>query len=290
MRPGAGSAPDAPDLARAIGAVLDDERLDPAFKALALGVPGESDIARDIGVDVDPDRIFAAREALRRAIGETLSDRLRRIDETARPREAYAPSPDQVGRRTLANVALDLLVAAGETARAAERLEGATNMTDAFAALSSLCRRPGLVSERDAALRAFRLKHAADALVFDKWLSLQAAIPDRSTLDRIRGLMNDPDFALSNPNRARALIGAFAMSNTTEFARPDGAGFAFVAEIAAEIDARNPQLAARLLNAFRSWRVYEPVRRGKARIALERLAARSDLSIDSLDIVRRALD
>jgi aminopeptidase N len=143
--------------------------------------------------------------------------------------------------------------------------------------------------QREAALRAFAERYAAEPLVLDKWFGLQAAIPDADTLDRVRHLMNHPAFSLKNPNRARALIGGFAMANQRQFNRPDGAGYDFLAEMALTIDRFNPQVAARLATAFRTWRLLETGRRGKARAALERMAETSDLSRDLSDIVTRSL-
>jgi aminopeptidase N len=160
-------------------------------------------------------------------------------------------------------------------------------MTDRFAALAVLAQHAG--PRREAALAAFRERYRADALILDKWLALQAAIPEAATLDRVRALLADPAFAMGNPNRLRALVGSFATANQTQFNRPDGAGYDFLAEVVIDTDGRNPQVAARLLSAFRSWRALEAGRRGKARAALERVAAVGTLSADVRDIVARSL-
>ena len=123
----------------------------------------------------------------------------------------------------------------------------------------------------------------------DKWFSLQAAIPEAATLARVRGLTEHPAFSLANPNRLRALIGAFAQANQTQFNRPDGAGYDFLVETVLALDARNPQVAARLLGAFKSWRALEAGRRACAEAALKRVAAVETLSRDVADIVRRSL-
>ena len=122
----------------------------------------------------------------------------------------------------------------------------------------------------------------------DKWFALQAMIAEPATLDRVRKLMHHPAFSLANPNRVRALIGTFAAGNPSQFNRPDGAGYAFLAEIALKLDPKNPQVAARLFSSFKSWRALEPVRRAAAEAELKRVAAAS-LSTDSRDIVGRAL-
>jgi aminopeptidase N len=105
----------------------------------------------------------------------------------------------------------------------------------------------------------------------------------------VKALMEHPAFSISNPNRIRALIGGFAAGNPTQFNRPDGAGYDFLADFVLELDARNPQTAARLLASFRSWRALEEGRRRKAEAALSRIAAARDLSRDTRDIITRTL-
>ena len=101
--------------------------------------------------------------------------------------------------------------------------------------------------------------------------------------------MDRPPFDLGNPNRVRALVGSFATGNPTQFHRRDGAGHDFLAGMVLTLDQRNPQVAARLLTAFRSWRTLEPVRRARAEAALKKIAAAPKLSPDVSDIVTRTL-
>jgi aminopeptidase N len=105
----------------------------------------------------------------------------------------------------------------------------------------------------------------------------------------VRALTAHTKFSDANPNRVRALIGAFAHGNQTQFNRPDGAGFELVVDTVLALDARNPQVAARLLSAFKSWRVLETGRRACAEAALKRVAAVDTLSRDVKDIVQRSL-
>ena len=274
----------------ALGALLADAALEPAFVALALTLPVEADVAREIGRDVDPDAIFAARSALRVAVGTHLAaplfDRYRRLSEAG----PYRPDAQSAGRRALRNACLDLLVATRRpeaVSLAAGQYRAADNMTDRMAALAalSLCDVP----ERAAALDDFYTRYAGDPLIVDKWFTLQAGIPEPATLDRVKALSKHPAFSLANPNRVRALIHAFASMNQKEFNRPDGAGYDFVVETVLTLDPKNPQLAARLLSAFKSWRVLEPTRRARAQTALRRVAAVQSLSPDVGDIVRRSL-
>ena len=273
----------------ALAAILADPGLEPAYVAMVLSLPGEADIARDLGRDIDPDAIFAARTRLRGAIGLRLGPALRETYRKMEDKGPYSPDAASVGRRALKNVALDLLATAGSSAIAvaARQYHQAGNMTDRMAALTTLSLYA--VPERQAAIDDFYRRYSGNPLIIDKWFSLQAAIPESATLDRVRALCAHPAFSIGNPNRVRALIGAFAQTNQTQFNRADGAGYDFLAGHVLALDAKNPQVAARLTTAFRSWRALEPVRRGHAEAALRRLAAEATLSRDVKDIVERSL-
>jgi aminopeptidase N len=219
-------------------------------------------------------------------LAETLSERYRRLTD----REPYRPDAASAGRRAFRNACLDLLVSTrqpGAIALAAQQYRSADNMTDRLAALSTLSLHE--VPERAEALEDFYRRYSDDPLVVDKWLALQAAIPEAATLDRVKALMQHPAFSLANPNRVRALIGSFAMANQTQFNRGDGAGYAFLVDTVLLLDGKNPQVAARLLSALKSWRVLEPSRRAQAEAALRRVAGASALSRDVSDIVARTL-
>jgi aminopeptidase N len=274
----------------ALAAILEDERLEPAFVALALVPPGEGDVAREIGRDIDPDAIFRARKALRAEIGARLEPALSTLCKRLTVHGGYSPDAKSAGRRALRNVSLDLMAAtaaAEAIERAARQYQAADNMTDRMAALATLSLHD--VPQRKQALDDFYKRYASDALIVDKWFSLQATIPQPDTLDRVRELTGHSAFSISNPNRVRALIGAFAQGNPTQFNRADGAGYEFVAETVLSLNSKNPQQAARLCTAFRAWRTLEDGRRARAQAALLRIKASPGLSRDVADIVERAL-
>jgi len=279
-----------PGLIEALAAVLAEPALEPAFVAQMLAVPTEADIAREIGRDVDPDAILAARGALRAAIGAALAPALRDAYRRFADSGPYSPDAASAGRRSCKNIALDLLAASGSSAAialAARQYQTADNMTDRMAAMTTLSLHP--VAERQAAIDDFYRRYESDPLVIDKWFALQAAIPEAATLDRVRELTRHPAFSLRNPNRVRALIAAFAQANQTQFNRADGLGYAFIADQVLALDGANPQVASRLMTAFKSWRALEPGRRGKAEAELRRVAAAPALSTDVRDIVERSL-
>ena len=55
------------------------------------------------------------------------------------------------------------------------------------------------------------------------------------------------------------------------------------------LDGKNPQVAARLLASFKTFRQLEPVRRASAERALRKVAETPGLSPDVADIATRAL-
>jgi len=287
----AGQDPEADEgLLDALAAILADKSLEPAFVAEALSPPSEADIAREIGRDVDPDAIFRARTALRALMGLHLNAALTATYEGLAHTGPYSPDAVSAGRRLLKNVCLDLLAATQESHAirlAATQYRAADNMTDRMAALGTLSLHDG--PERTAAFDDFYQRYSDDPLIIDKWFSLQAMTPAPATLDRVRGLTGHPAFSMSNPNRVRSLIGAFAQGNPTQFNRPDGAGYEFMADRILALDPNNPQVASRMTTAFKSWRMLESGRRARAQAALQRIADAPKLSRDVHDIAQRAL-
>jgi aminopeptidase N len=274
----------------ALGAILGDAALEPAFVAEALTLPSEADIAREIGRDVDPDAIFRARIGLRALVGLHLNAALTETYQHMTVPGPYRPDAESAGRRALRNVCLELLAATGESHAirlAADQYRSADNMTDRMAALTTLNQHD--VPERAVALDDFYERYRDNPLVIDKWFTLQASAPHPDTLTRVQALTAHPAFSLANPNRVRSLIGAFAQGNQKEFNRPDGAGYQFVADKILAVDGANPQLASRLTTAFKSWRALEPKRRALAEAALRRIAAQPTLSRDVSEMAERAL-
>jgi aminopeptidase N len=277
-------------LIAALAAILADAELEPAFVALSLTPPSEADIAREIGRDVDPDAVLKARRNLRAAIGAQLEPALANTYGRMRNTGPYRPDAAGAGRRSLKNICLDLMAATGSDAaiaRAFAQYNDADNMTDRMAALETLAQhdRP----ERSHAIEDFYARYKDDPLIIDKWLALQAVIAEPATLDRVKALTAHAAFSYANPNRVRSLIGSFAQANHTQFNRADGAGYDFVADAVLALDPKNPQVAARIAGAFRSWRALEPHRRDRAQATLRRMAAAPSLSRDVHDIVARSL-
>jgi len=286
--------PDPTSLCDVATAIVGDPGLDPAFKALALTLPSEADIARDLGKDIDTDAVQEARWRLKSTLAASLRAARDRLepDLAAKP-GPFDPGAAEAGKRALLNLLYDYLGAEdGENRADAEaillaRFKSANNMTDRFSCLTTLVQ--SKFNAADEALDIFYQRYKNDHLVLDKWFMAQATAPGRETLERVRDLTRHPSFSYANPNKVRGLIGGFASGNQAEFNRPDGAGYRFVTEICTMLDKTNPQVAARLLSAFRSWRSLEEGRRAHAEAALQQLADGKPASPDVADIVQRCL-
>jgi aminopeptidase N len=275
--------------------ILRHPTLDAAFKELVLTLPAETYIAEQMDV-VDPQRIHAVREAMREQIARALADDWKWAYEAHRENGGYRPDPVSSGRRALAGMALaNLCLAARHTGdavwpgKALQRFKDAGNMTDRFDALAAL-----VSSGHELAAQALKRFHALfsnEPLVLDKWFALQAGAPDRggNVLPAVKQLMNHPDFNIRNPNRARSVIFSYCSANPGGFHRPDAAGYVYWSDRVIELDAINPQVAARLARALDRWnKLVEPLR-GAAREAIARVAAKPDLSNDVREVVTRAL-
>ena len=275
----------------ALAAVLADESLEPAYVAQVLAVPSESDIARVLARDVDPTLVHRARRWLRKAIGTELGAHLVEIYDANDSGRRYSPDAKSAGIRALRLGALSLLAARGQPAdiaRVTRHFNDARNATDEIGALAILATLS--VPERAKAFDRFFARWKDDHLVIASWFGLQAASPLASTLRTVKQLTTHPLFSMRTPNNVYALIGTFAGGNPLQFNRPDGLGYAFVADRVVELDKINPQVAARMLGAFRSWRALESGRKRLALRALEKIASTPDLSNDVHEIVSKMLE
>ena len=283
------------DFIEAMRTVLRNPALDAAFKELVLTLPSETYIAEQLNV-VDPQRIHAVREAMREQLALALQADWEWAWEQNQDTGGYRPDPVSSGRRALSGLALQMLcIAARRTGdvvwpgKAYQRFKVAANMTDRFNALTALVASGSELAAP--ALARFHTLFKDEPLVIDKWFALQAGAPDRggNVLPAVRQLMQHPDFSLKNPNRARSVIFSYCSANPGAFHRADAAGYVFWSDRVIELDAINPQVAARLARALDRWKkLAEPWRSG-AREAIARVAARPDLSNDVREVVTRAL-
>jgi aminopeptidase N len=288
-RSGATLAPLDRDLVAALRRILADADRDPAFAAEALTLPSEAFLADQLAV-VDVDAIHAARESTRVELGRALSMELTSAYVALADAGPYQIEGAAIGRRALRNTCLSYLAAADAergAALAKAQLDTRANMTDVLAALTVLADldRP----ERPAALARFYAAWSRDELVIDKWFSLQARSSLPATPNRVRELTLHPAFERRNPNRVRALVGAFAQGNQIRFHDASGAGYAFLADEVITLDPINPTTAARLVQSLGAWRRHDPARQALMRHQLGRILATSDLSKNTYEMVSKSL-
>ncbi|MEO7054953.1 MAG: DUF3458 domain-containing protein, partial [Rhizomicrobium sp.] len=283
MLDGAGSGS---DYIAALGPVLRKAADDPAFAAQMLMPPTESEIAAKRS-PADPDAIHAARVTLVRAVAQAHGSAMADLYEHMRDADDFSPDAKSAGRRALRNACLRYLTAADDEAAAGladAHYCTADNMTDMIAGLAALTRMESPL--RDKAFTHFHDRFRNDPLVLDKWMSLQAGAPLPDTVASVRALMKHPAFDMKNPNRVRALIGAFS-ANHLRFHDKTGAGYRLLGEVIRTLDPMNPQVAARLAGAFETWRRYDTNRQAAMRTQLEAILAQKGISPNLFEVATK---
>ncbi|MDE2133876.1 MAG: aminopeptidase N [Alphaproteobacteria bacterium] len=283
----AGRAPE-PSYIAAVGEVLGRAKDDMAFAAAMLTPPLENEVAMAMAV-IDPDAIHAARLTLIRAFAAAHRERFAALYQSLASAAPFSPDATAAGRRALRNACLRYLTASDDEDAAAladEHYRQAANMTDMTAGLAALSR---MVSPRaDAAFAHFHDRFADDLLVIDKWMGLQAGSPRPDTVERVRALTKHPAFDIKNPNRVRALVGAFS-GNHVRFHAEDGRGYALVGETIRTLDSINAMVAARMAGAFETWRRFDPKRQAMMRRELEAMLGAPGISPNLYEVVTKML-
>jgi aminopeptidase N len=274
-------------LLRAFKGILSDQQADPALLAEAMVLPDEDYLAEQMEV-VDVDGIHAARKFIKNGLARELKALFASRYADLNDGRCYQKSSAAMARRSLKNLCLSYLLEtdAGESLAGAQ-LGSSDNMTDTLAAMRGLVFTDSPLA--GPALAEFEAKWKDDALVMDKWFVMQAIKPGSGTVNTVRELMEHPAFSIQNPNKVRALIGAFSMLNPTGFHAADGAGYAFHTDRVIELDGLNPQIAARMASAFNRWKRYDEGRKTLMKAELQRIAAVDNLSGDVAEIVNNAL-
>ncbi|WP_409307505.1 aminopeptidase N [Pectobacterium sp. B1J-3] len=269
------------------GIVL-DETLDPMLASQILTLPSENEIAEWFDI-IDPTAIAAVRDGIVRAMAKEMADEWLAVYH-ANHATHYQIEHADMGKRALRNVCLYYL-AFGDEVQANKlvttQFAQADNMTDSLAALSAAV--SAQLTCYEALLSEFDERWHQDGLVMDKWFMLQATSPAVDVMERVRSLLHHRSFSLNNPNRLRALVGAFASSNPSAFHAEDGSGYRFLTEILIDLNTRNPQVAARLIEPLIRLKRYDVKRQGLMREALEQLKALKDLSGDLFEKIGKAL-
>lgn len=279
---------------------LADTTMDMSIKAYAMTLPSESTLAEELtGTKVDPVALHKSRGVVRKALARKFQKELLATYEeltAAMAGAEFKVDAEAVGQRRLRNTIMGYLASIKETAeeqKAAAELatahyNDATGMTDKMAALAALASMDGEgASARDEALQRFYDEANGDALVLNKWFSVQATADLPDVLDRVKALTEHPDFTLSNPNRCRSLISAFTM-NGAAFHAEDGEGYKFIAKTIADVDKLNPQISSRMGTSLIQWKKYGEKRANLMKAELQKLSEEK-LSDDLFEVVNRGL-
>lgn len=282
-----------PRLVEALRSVLTNPQLDQAMVAEMLSLPGEAYLT-EISEVADVDAIHAAREFARKQLADSLFDELwaryqanREVSKVT----PYVAEDEHFARRSLQNIALSYLSLSGipEVVKATlEQFENSDNMTERLNALAILVNSP-FEAEKALALASFAEHFKDNPLVMDQWFSVQAASPLPGGLQRVQQLMEHPAFTIKNPNKVRALIGAFAGQNLINFHAADGSGYRFLADLVIQLNALNPQIASRQLAPLTRWRKYDSARQALMKAELERIRSSGELSSDVFEVVSKSL-
>ena len=278
-------------LLAAVEKVISDDLLDNAFKALLLGVPSEAELW-DGAENIDPLRYHQAREALLDTLAVHFLPKWHELNRQAAQQEnqSYEYSPETAGWRTLRNVCRAFVLRAdpAHIETVAEKYgEMAQNMTHEWGILSAV---NGNESDmRNRLLAQFADKFSDNALVMDKYFALVGSSRRSDTLQQVQTALQHPKFSLENPNKARSLIGSFSR-NVPHFHAENGSGYHFIADKVIEIDRFNPQVAARLVQAFNLCNKLEPHRKNLVKQELQRIRAQEGLSKDVGEIIGKILD
>ncbi|RMH86685.1 aminopeptidase N [Pseudomonas sp. AOB-7] len=280
-------------LVTALRTLLEDEALDQSMVAEMLSLPGEAYLT-EISEVADVEAIHVAREFARKELASALFEPLwaryqanREVSKVT----PYVAEAAHFARRSLQNIALSYLMLSEKPevlAACVDQFENADNMTERLAALAVLVNSP-FREEQGKALAMFADFFKDNPLVMDQWFSVQAGCPLPGGLERVHALMQHEAFTLKNPNKVRALIGAFANQNLINFHRADGAGYRFLADQVIALNALNPQIASRLLAPLTRWRKYGAARQAQMQAELQRILASGELSSDVYEVVSKSL-
>jgi len=274
----------------AVAATLTDETVEPAFRAEALRLPGQGELAQAMEI-ADVDGIHAAVEFVYERLGDALFDEFLGVyRQVMNGQESADLSTQAMGNRALGNMALLYLASSGRPEGlelAKQQVDDGASMTLVMGGLNAL--NAEACPERETAMAMFHDRWQDRPMELDKWFSLTAmsSLPD--TLDRVRGLLEHPGYDIGNPNRVRAVVGAFASGNPVRFHAADGQGYRFLADRVLELEKINPQVAARLVQPLTRWRRYDEGRRALMIEQLTRVAETPGLSKDVYEIASKGL-
>ncbi len=278
-----------PIMINAFKQVLEQPWDDLSYFSLLLSLPSETYLAEQMQV-VDVEAIHTAREFVTRPLAEQLQTQFQTLYLNNHRDESGLFDAGAIGRRRIKNTCLSYLskLENPEIQQwSQQQFNSAKNMTDQMAALTVIVNNPH--PARQQCLADFYHQWRTEALVIDKWFTLQASSSMPDTFATVQALMNHPAFDLKNPNRVRSLIGAFSQSNPLHFHAANGQGYQFLADQIIALNTLNPQIASRMVGALTSWRRYDEGRQALMKAQLERIMTTADISKDVYEVASKSL-
>lgn len=278
------------DLLEAFRSLLTNPELDLAMVAKMLELPSQQFMAELLPKPVQVDAIYFGLNTLKKQLAEGLKPELSAVLERIPLATEYAFNGEEMAKRSIRNVCLSYLMALEEDAATqlcVQQYHNACNMTDQLAAFRCIVHsnRP----EKTALIEDFYSKWENEALVVDQWFMVQASAPQPDTLQNVKQLMRHDAFEMTNPNKIRALVGAFCNNNPVNFHAADGSGYAFLVDQIIELNKINPQIASRMATILTRWANYDAGRADQIKQQLSRIQ-KEKLSPDVYEVVTKALN
>jgi aminopeptidase N len=279
-----------PMLVTAFEKVLQQEWDDLAYLSLLLTLPSEIYLAEQMAV-VDVIAIHQAREFVKHGLVQQLQTQFHALYQRYHRDESGLFDAGAIGCRRVKNICLSYLMSL-ENAQVQQlslaQFQSAKNMTDQMAALTAIVN--SYHPEKSACLEAFYQQWQNEALVVDKWFTLQASSFMPNTFATVQSLMAHPAFDMKTPNRVRSVIGAFSQSNPVHYHAANGEGYQFLADQVIALNSLNPQVASRMINALTSWRRFDEQRQALMKAQLQRIMQTPDISPDVYEIASKSLN
>jgi len=278
-----------PIIVEAFSKVLEQPWDDLSYFSLLLDLPSETYLAEQMQV-VDVEAIHKAREFVKTTLARQLQAQFQALYQAHHRDESGQFDAGAIGRRRIKNTCLSYLSTlenADIQSWAEQQFKSARNMTDKMAALAAIVNNPHPAT--DQCLTDFYRQWQDEALVIDKWFTLQATSPMPDTFATVQSLMAHDAFDLKNPNRVRSLIGAFSQANPLHFHAANGQGYQFLADQIIALNTINPQVASRMLSALTQWRRFDENRQALMKAQLERIMSTEDISKDVYEVASKSL-
>lgn len=260
--------------------------IDPALKAEQLTLPTFDEVADSIN-EVDASALIEAIDNIRKQLANGLVTTFKSIYQEL-CQDEFEIDGTSVARRSLKNVCLSYIALVPEESTLVNtQFNASDNMTDTLAALS--CSADNNMQEFDEKMQVFESKWKDTVLVMDKWFMLAASVKSDDIFERLDALLAHPLFSLTNPNRARSVIGAFSAKNPKYFHCLSGKGYQFLSNQIIKLNEINPQVASRMITPLIQFKGFDKERQKLMKAELTKLSQLPNLSKDLKEKLDAAL-